>query len=472
MASSRVSGPRLDQLLRHSREPAFWLSPELKVVWVNRAWEKFTGHAAGTVVGLLCRAHGPARDGDLTALAGSLFPPPEALAGRPAAARTLFVHPGGGRHWRRVDFWPFHDDDGAILALLGLVREPVEPRAEAAPEAADLRADLMEIRERLLGRYGLEGFVGRGAAHRRLLDQVIAAAATDVPVLLVGEPGTGRRHAARTIHRHSPRRMSPLLPVDCAALPPDALERALFRPGDGGDGDGAGSPDRLAVPEGSTLLVSDVLDLPRDLQGRLCSALDPRVRLLATTAAEPEAALATERLRTDLFYRLTTFVVRLRPLRDRLDELPLLAQHFLEGSNQRNLRQRGGFQPDALRALLGYDWPGNLRELARVVEDAHARGDGHLVAADDLPASIRGHLGAAYTAAVAPTPAAPLDDLLTQVERRLIESALLRSRHNKSRAAEILGISRPRLYRRIKELNLPDVPDPGEDALPPPESTA
>ncbi|MCA1686601.1 MAG: transcriptional regulator, partial [Planctomycetia bacterium] len=226
---------------------------------------------------------------------------------------------------------------------------------------------------------------------------------------------------------------------------------------------GPGCP-RLALTEGSTLILGDVLDLPRDHQSRLAGSLDSRTRLIATTASDPDAALAAERLRPDLYYALTTLVIRLAPLRDRLDELPVLAQHHLERANLRNARQRSGFSEEALRTLVGYDWPGNVRELVRVVESAHGRGVGDAIEADDLPAAIRGHLGAAYTLPATPPPVAPLDELLTLVERRLIENALTRSRHNKSRAAELLGISRPRLYRRIKELNLPDEPEPSDEA--------
>ena len=129
--------------------------------------------------------------------------------------------------------------------------------------------------------------------------------------------------------------------------------------------------------------------------------------------------------------------------------------------------QRSGFASQALEALTAYDWPGNLPELTRVVEHAHARAAGALIAVDDLPATIRGNLGGAYTPPAAPASLKPLDELLTEVERRLIETALRQSRSNKSRAAEILGISRPRLYRRIKELNLPD-DDAAEESNGPP----
>ena len=161
-------------------------------------------------------------------------------------------------------------------------------------------------------------------------------------------------------------------------------------------------------------------------------------------------------------------MIRLQPLRERRDELPALAQHLLERANQRGGKQKSGFSPRTISALMAYEWPGNLRELARVIDHAHTQSDGGepLVALDDLPASIRGHLGGGFPPPTQPRPIKPLDELLTEVERRLIETALRQARGNKSRAAEVLGISRPRLYRRIKELNLPD--DDLADDTPPP----
>ena len=463
MASSRVTGARFDQLLQQAREPAFWLTAGLKLIWVNRAWEELTGHPVASVAGLVCHAHGPTRAGDLPGLGGSFYPPPEALSGRPAGAKTLVVHAGGERRWRRVEFWPFHDEKGNLFAFLGLVRSLEDPPMAPDSESQRLRTELLEVRDRLLGRFGLDNLIGRGPAHRRLLDQVVAASASTVPVLVVGEPGTGKRLVAHAIHQIGDRNHAPVVPLDCKALPPEILERELFGPGDR-HGDASEHP-RLVLPEGSTLLIGDILDLPRDHQSRLASALDSPVRLIATTTSDPDDALASERLRPDLYYALTTLVIRLSPLRDRLDELPLLAQHFLERANLRGGRQRGGFGEPAIRTLLGYDWPGNLCELARVVEESHGRGVGDVIEADDLPAAIRGHLGAAYAPPALHPPHIPLDELLTRVERRLIENALSRTRHNKSRAAELLGISRPRLYRRIKELNLPDEPE-ASDELP------
>jgi PAS domain S-box-containing protein len=458
MAPPRVSGARrLAGLFQQAREPVFVLDDQRRLVYVNAAWEELTGHPAAAVMGLECLPHGPARDGDLAGMGGSFSPPPEALAGRPCGGPSLIIHADGERRWRRLEFWPLHDGRGGLAGLLGFVRAPDEPAHASDSVAQRLRAELAEIRDRLRHEPGLDTLMGTGAEHRRLLDQVRAAAATYVPVLILGEPGTGKRTVARTIHGRGPRAQGSFLPYDCAALPPEVLERELF-------GFSLGRGDRrLAVPEGSTLLLVDILDLPRDLQGRLAEAPLGAgwTRLLATATLDPETARDQDRLRPDLYYVLTTFVIRLTPLRQRLEDLPLLAQHLLERANLRKEHQLSGIAPEAMGVLAAYDWPGNLRELARVIEEAHGRAQGDVLGTSDLPASIRGNLGSAYTPPPMPPPLTPLDDLLTQLERRLIEGALARARQNKSRAAELLDISRPRLYRRIKELNIPDVPEDG-----------
>jgi DNA-binding NtrC family response regulator len=454
-----------DQLWQLAREPIFWIDSALKIAWVNRAWENLTGYPADSVVGMTCQAHGPTRFGDLNDLAASFHPPPESLSGQPAGTLSLVFHATGEATWYRLEFWPFHAEDSALIGILGLVRA-----AEAQPGADDSRAsrlhvELLLIRRQLLKREGFDNLIGLGPSHRRLLNQVRLAAASTTPVLIVGEPGTGKRLVARTIHQTGSGRQQPLVPFDCEALPPEILERELFgmdRNAEAGmessAGPGSTARPRLSLREGSTLLIREISMLPRDLQERLAMSLDTSVRLLATTAIDPAIAGDGERLRPELYFALTTLVIHLQPLRDRLAELPVLAQYLLERANERGGKQKTGFSPQAIATLVAYDWPGNLRELARVIDHAHTHStEGEpLISVEDLPASIRGHRGGAYAPPTPPSPIKPLDELLTEVERRLIETALGQARGNKSRAAEFLGISRPRLYRRIKELNLPD----------------
>jgi DNA-binding NtrC family response regulator len=388
----------------------------------------------------------------------------------------------GERLWRRLDFWPFHDQNDGLIGLLGQVREPAAISNVPDSKAHQLRVQLLQLREQLHRSFGFESLVGTGPAHARLLEQVRIAAANAVPVLIVGEPGTGKRLVARVIHELGARRHRPLIPLDCEALPAEVIERELFRPRQDEEtsdshpaqGDSLCLRSGLALPEGSTLLIGEILALPRDLQLRLASALDGDVRVIATTAGDPEAALQAERLRPELYHGMTVLELRIKPLRQRREDLPLLAQHLLERVNQRVRSHCGAFTPQALSALEAYDWPGNVRELARVIDAAHERAHAQprrqnpvcLIEEADLPASIRGNLGAAYLPPLAERPVKPLDELLTEIERRLIETALAKARQNKSRAAELLGISRPRLYRRIKELNLPDETETEAEPLP------
>ena len=466
MVASRVSGVRLDQLLQQASEPAFWLNSELKPIWVNRAWERLTGHSAESVLGMV-NAFGArgGENGALAGLGGSLYPPPEVLAGRPCGQKTLIVRAEGERVWRRVEWWPFHLESGGLTAILGLIRDVDEVGLASDSEAHRLRTELFEARDRLLDRYEIDSLLGQGAAHRRLLDQVQAAARTSLPALLVGEVGTGKRLAAKVIHQLGESRRLPIVQLDCSAVPVDVVERELF--GRRGEEREEQSIARLALPDGATLVLGDILELPRDLQARLVPALDGRVRVVGTTSKDPDLAYRADRLRTDFYYKLTTIIIRLNPLRERLDELPLLAQHFLELDQAIAERAVRGFSGSAMHALLKYDWPGNLGELERVVREARRVAAGDMIQREDLPAAILGDFASAYHVAPKAKEAISLDEFLTQVERRLIESALQRSKHNKSRAAEMLGISRPRLYRRIKELNLPEEPEGAEvEALP------
>jgi DNA-binding NtrC family response regulator len=452
-----------DQLWQRAREPLFWLGPTFKLVWVNQAWENLTGYPAESVVGLTCTAHGPTGAGGLVDLATSFHPPPESLTGQPAGTLAHIFPASGESIWRRIDFWPIRDEDDSSIGFLGLVRSADCRPSAANSEPSQLHLDLLEIRRLQQQRYGFESLVGFGPSHRRLIEQVRLAAASTAPVLLVGESGTGKRRVARTIHHNGPGRHQPLVPFDCQALPSEILERELFgtnkfpesEPGTLAPIGGTSRP-RLSLGDGSSLLICEILMLPRDLQSRLAASLDTPVRLLATTCLDPEIAVQNEQLRPDLYFALTTLVIRLQPLRQRREELPALAQNFLDRANERGGERKKGFSPQALSALTAYDWPGNLRELARVIDYAHSQPGEPVVAIEDLPSSIRGHLSDGYPSTPQANAIKPLDDLLTEVERRLIETGLKQARGNKSRAAELLGISRPRLYRRIKELNLPD----------------
>ena len=341
MTSSRVSSLRLDALLSHAREPAFVLGADRRIVGVNRAFEELVGYPVESLVGLPCAPQGSSQTGELAELGASFYPPPESLSGRPSGRTSLILNSRGERQLRRVEYWPFHDVHGTLTGLFGLVRALEDPRHAPDSDSLSLRSELLELRASLERTHGFDSLVGEGPAHKRLLDQVRAAAGSSMAVLIVGEPGSGKRSVARTIHSLGVRNHAPLVLYDLTALPPEVLARELFVANDQGE-DASDSPaeasERLNLPDGATLLLTDIFNLPRDLQAQLASALDSRTRLIATTTEDPEQTLKADRLRPDLYYALTSMVIRLFPLRERLDELPLLAQHALEPVSYTHLR--------------------------------------------------------------------------------------------------------------------------------------
>ena len=278
-------------------------------------------------------------------------------------------------------------------------------------------------------------------------------------MLIVGEAGTGKRQVARAIHQNGPGRNQPLVPFDCEALPAEILERELFAalkararpPMLDQSSEALPRRPRMTLGEGSTLLIREIFMLPRDLQARLAASLESRHPAAGHHRPRPGDRAPRRAHRPDLYYAVTTLVIRLRPLRERRDELPLLAQHLLERANQRGAVQRTSFSPEALTALLEYDWPGNLTELARVIDHAHAIGrvDQSWVAVQDLPASIRGNLGGAYLPP-APRSLKPLDEVLVEVEQQSIERPAPRSRQQ---------VTRRRAPRHLSPAPLP--PDQG-----------
>jgi DNA-binding NtrC family response regulator len=281
---------------------------------------------------------------------------------------------------------------------------------------------------------------------RRLAEQVRLAARVRVPVLLVGEPGTGKETLARLIHSLSAEREGAFAALDCARLPPSALARVLL----GQTG-----------PLGAVYL-REPARLPRDLQVRLCEWVDPGAlpeggatppRLLAGTTAPLEAEVKAGRVVEDLACALGTLVLEVPPLRQRRDDLPRLVEALL-GRCEGGAGPSAGLTPSAWEVIRAHDWPGNLSELHAVRSDARARAKGERIDVGGLPAPLRLAQQVGQAPARPPDRPLQLDQVLEQVERRLIELALRRAGGHKTRAAELLSIWRPRLQRRLEALGM------------------
>jgi DNA-binding NtrC family response regulator len=319
-----------------------------------------------------------------------------------------------------------------------------------------LPEDLVSLRASRVGRYRLDQLESQLPALRRVLDQVRLASQTRVAVLLAGEPGVGKQWVARTIHYQSAARETAFVPVDCAHLPSLVLAGVLFGPSGLVRSRGTTDPAGGSV---GTLYLKEPARLPRELQDRLAEALadpDPaRPRIMAGSCVPLAEEVRAGRLLDDLYYALSPVILELPPLRERMAaDLAGLVDRFLDRLNGAGDPRIAGLTPEAWEVFYAYRWPGNLRELYDVLRGARARAAGDQIDVGDLPAYLRLVVNLDQTPGAVPQRPLPLDQLLEEAERRLIQLALQKGKGNKMRAAELLAIEYPRLFRRIKALGI------------------
>jgi DNA-binding NtrC family response regulator len=309
--------------------------------------------------------------------------------------------------------------------------------------------------------------IGESPVLRRCLDIVDNVAPTDATVLLLGESGTGKEVVARLIHAFSSRAAGPFVAVDCAALPEALAESELF--GQAKTGSGEGQPGRFVEADGGTLLLDDVTALPFAVQGKLLRVLQDRAvkpmgdarirqvntRVLAATNQDPEALVREGKFRADLFFRLNVVPITLPALRERTEDVPRLAEHFLAQAC-RHTGKNVKFSEAALVTLQLYDWPGNVRELENMVERLVILSATDTVGVNNLPDHVRTPSArlAAVAAAATGTPGDHIDlaATLSRIEATLIARAMKAANGNKTRAAEALGLNRTTLIDKLKRV--------------------
>jgi transcriptional regulator with GAF, ATPase, and Fis domain len=314
----------------------------------------------------------------------------------------------------------------------------------------------------------VEGLIGQSEALKRVVDMAHRAAPTDLTVLILGESGTGKEVLARGIHRLSARKDGPFVPVNCAAIPEGLLESELFGHERGAfTGAVRARPGRFELAKEGTLFLDEIGDMPLSMQSKILRVLQERefervggtrtitadVRVIAATHRDLETAVAQGTFRQDLFYRLQGVSMHLPPLRERVDDLPLLATHLLERAAQRLNRPPAILSPEALRCLWTYGWPGNVRELQHVLEGAMVLSDG-VIGPEHLPPAIQRAAQARPAAESAPVLSGSLDEALEAWERRMILDSLSQTQGVQARAAKVLGISERSLWYRIKKLGI------------------
>ena len=325
--------------------------------------------------------------------------------------------------------------------------------------------DNERLRGELEGRYRFDQLIGSSAPFRRVIEQIGEVCESRATVLLTGESGTGKEVIARAIHFNSPRRAKPYIGVNCAAIPEGLLESELFGHVKGAfTGATANRAGRFAAAEGGTLLLDEIGDMPVAIQVKLLRVLQERtfepvgsavsvksdVRVIAATHQDLRGAVADGRFREDLYYRLNVFPIEVPSLRQRVEDVPVLAGHFLKQFNEGMGKHLIGFTPAAFAAMVNYRWPGNIRELQNCVERAVIVARGTAVDVPDLPRYLFDEAG---SEAVTRVPA-DLDAEMARLERGFIVEALERADGVQVRAAEAMGISERSLWHRVKKLGI------------------
>ncbi|MEW5912193.1 MAG: sigma 54-interacting transcriptional regulator [Thermodesulfobacteriota bacterium] len=312
--------------------------------------------------------------------------------------------------------------------------------------------------------------IGSSPAMRRLFQMLPDVAASEASVLISGESGTGKELFARAIHHHSPRKQGPFVAVNCSALAETLLESEMFGHEKAAfTGAVRSKVGRFELAKGGTLFLDEIGELKPELQVKLLRVLEQKVfervggtrlipmdaRIIAATNRDLAKDMQSGRFREDLFYRLRTVPLAIPPLRQRVEEIPLLVQHFMERLNARHNKQVRSVDPKVMKMLMNYHWPGNVRELERVMEHAYVFVKGPVIFAHNLPSlgEFMHERQAGPRAVPAPAPAEPAA-APEQQQREAIREALAQSGGRRQEAAERLGMSRTSLWRRMKELGL------------------
>ena len=402
---------------------------------------------------------------------------------RPAIIVSDLVMPRmGGRDLLRALHDQLSDITFILLTAQGTVESAVEAIKDGAydylskpvdpqrlkillEKAVERQATLREVRtlRRQLRDHGTFGrIIGNSAGIRGVYRVIEQSAPTNASVLISGESGTGKELVAQTIHELSPRQPFPFVAINCAAIPETLLESEIF-----GHEKGAftGAHDRrtgvFELAHRGTLFLDEIAEMQPATQVKLLRVLQERtfrrlggrqeqsvdVRVIAATNVDPLEASRTGKLREDLYYRLNVFNIDLPPLRDRKDDIPLLVQTFLNEFNRTNNKAVRGVDQDAMYLLEHYPWPGNIRELRNVIERATILADGEFIEARHLPPTL-----VAKGEETLPTLTIVPGTTVDEAERRLITLTLEHCRNNKTRAAEVLGISLKTLHNKLNRM--------------------
>ena len=327
----------------------------------------------------------------------------------------------------------------------------------------ELEAENVYLKEQLEKRFGMENMIGHSRVMENVFELIRQISPSNATVLITGKSGTGKELVARAIHQQSPRKNKPFIPIHCASLSPSLLESELFGHEKGSfTGAIAQKKGKFEIADGGTIFLDEVNEIPLAMQVKLLRFLEMRefervggnkpiqvdVRLLAASNSDLQALVREGEMREDLYFRLNVVRVELPPLMNRRDDIPLLVHTFIKEFSRVNRKDITGIAPEALRILQTYDWPGNVRELRNCIESMVVLSKNSILGEDDIPIEIR------RRQTDIPVLSEPDSFSVKTMEKELIRGAIAKASGNKKNAAELLGISRRTLYRKMEEYGL------------------
>lgn len=421
---------RWPALFRFSREPIFILNQHRRIVFANAAFEVLTKVNLADMRGLTCTRRETGRE--RAELSKTLAPPDEVLEGTTTCVRRPEPGADSGPPWYDIDFLPLLGDDG-FIGLIGRIR-PISAAAASGRHAVS--EDLASLRKHEVDRFSMSLWEGRAPESQRIVNQIRIVATSGSPAAIIGEPGTGKHTLARTVHAIGPHREMPCVCLDAEGLPAIAIRAILT------GSTGLNLADRIGL-----IYLHNPASLPRDLQSDVAELIGDRLQFIVGYSSDPHIDVQTGKLAEQLWATTSIIVMELQPLRKRASDLTNLVETLMRRAAD------GGTPPvwsaEALDLARSYTWPGNLDEMSDLADELVARCASRTVLPSDLPMAMRQPTEATRKVALP-----PLDRLLERVEARMIRWALDRAKGNKSKAAELLGVWRPRLLRRIESLGI------------------
>jgi transcriptional regulator with PAS, ATPase and Fis domain len=372
-------------------------------------------------------------------------------------------------------------ENGKVIAVFGQVMfKNIRDVTKLAKKLSLLESKVELYEKELLSlrssRHTLDSIVGVSTVIKDLKKQALRAAATNLPVMITGESGTGKDLFAQGIHQASPRKLYPFVRINCAVIPKDLMESELFGYEKGAftGARSSGKPGKFELARHGTAFLDEIGDLPLSMQPKLLRVLEDKefervggtgvirsdFRLIVATNQNLDDMVVDRRFRKDLFYRLNVIPLHIPPLRERKEDIVPIAKHLLDQMAEEASLPEIHLHGDAEEALCRYDWPGNIRELTNVLERVLSALEGDTICRDDLPF----YLLRSQIKPIKPGPSG-LRDIQHRAEKETILHALKAARNNKARAAKLLGIHRTLLYKKIKKHALSVISDLGDESV-------